>query len=557
MGFLDFVRAAPRSLLLAPFLLCLPAARAAAPPTLPFQAVVKTAGGAPVTSATPFTFSLYTTASGGTALWSETQTVTPDANGVVAVRLGAVASLAAVPFDQPYFVGVKAGSDAEMTPRLALGSAPTAFSALHVPYSGVSGAPSSLPPSGPAGGDLSGSYPGPAIAADAVDSTKLAADAASLAKVSGSVMTSDGGNIGIGTASPGNARLRVVASSLGDEVVDQQQFNVSYGAPGTLLWQSFTAGKTGVMTAIGWQMTGSCQGTLSLRTGEGTGGTLLLSQSTVLIPDTAWRVPLTAEIPVTAGQKYTWIVDVSSASDGFAFRGWTGDPYPGGKSDRAPDFDYAFKTYVRPLGPDVDAMFVDRYTGYTGIGTTSPMAALDVNGVARVAGFQLTAAPGVGKLLTSDGSGYGSWQTPTLSDISGGVMASVHGNIGVNAANPTAALEVHGDVKLGDSGQYSAVAANDPMRFVAGDINGDTLTINQGSGFTVERVPGRPIGGYRITFKEPFTAVPVVTATADAEADGISASFSNPTETGVDVLLTTSPGGFRDARFSFIAMGGR
>ena len=53
-----------------------------------------------------------------------------------------------------------------------------------------------------AGGDLTGIFPNPTIAAAKVTSAKLASDAASLNKVSGGVMTSSGGYIGIGTSTP-------------------------------------------------------------------------------------------------------------------------------------------------------------------------------------------------------------------------------------------------------------------------------------------------------------------------------------------------------------------
>ncbi len=51
--------------------------------------------------------------------------------------------------------------------------------------------------------------------------------------------------------------------------------------------------------------------------------------------------------------------------------------------------------------------------GNVGIGTTSPGAKLDIAGTGKMSGFQLTASPTAGYVLTADASGVGTWQAPT------------------------------------------------------------------------------------------------------------------------------------------------
>jgi len=73
-------------------------------------------------------FRLYTVASGGTNIWTETQSVTVT-NGLFSVMLGSNTSLASVDFAQTVYLGVNIESDGEMTPRKVLGAVPAAFEA--------------------------------------------------------------------------------------------------------------------------------------------------------------------------------------------------------------------------------------------------------------------------------------------------------------------------------------------------------------------------------------------------------------------------------------------
>lgn len=103
---------------------------AAVPQEVGYQGYLTDAGGVPVNGSVTITLSLYTTSTGGTALWSENQTLSID-KGIYSVSLGAVTPLT-LPFDTRYYLGIKVGNDVELSPRQPLASTPYAYRAKWV-----------------------------------------------------------------------------------------------------------------------------------------------------------------------------------------------------------------------------------------------------------------------------------------------------------------------------------------------------------------------------------------------------------------------------------------
>ena len=117
-----------------------------------------------------------------------------------------------------------------------------------------------------------------------------------------------------------------------------------YASGWTDCWQSFTAGRTGSLTAVRVWAALPSDATLTLYEGEGTSGRVL-GATTSLVGQVGdrWEAAL-PDVPVTAGRTYT--VRLTSASDLDWIVGTYG--YAGGVNNvYGAEADFGLTTYVR------------------------------------------------------------------------------------------------------------------------------------------------------------------------------------------------------------------
>lgn len=115
------------------FALAFPAAAVILPLRIPFQSkLIDPATNNPKNGTFSMQFKLYNAPTGGTALFTETQSVLVT-NGVFAVQIGTVSLLTPDLFSgASAYLGVTVGADSEMTPRQPLSMSPYAFTAAQL-----------------------------------------------------------------------------------------------------------------------------------------------------------------------------------------------------------------------------------------------------------------------------------------------------------------------------------------------------------------------------------------------------------------------------------------
>jgi hypothetical protein len=114
------------ALVCAACLLAVAIGQAQIPKTVSYQGILTDAGGAVVPDGNySLAFKLYAVASSGSALWSETQSVSTT-KGIFSVVLGASTPID-LAFDKQYWLGITVGAGSEMSPRVAITSGAYSF----------------------------------------------------------------------------------------------------------------------------------------------------------------------------------------------------------------------------------------------------------------------------------------------------------------------------------------------------------------------------------------------------------------------------------------------
>ncbi|MBI4115398.1 MAG: LamG domain-containing protein [Candidatus Omnitrophica bacterium] len=109
----------------------LPLVHAAIPKVMTYQGILKDASGNFLTGTYSMTFRVYAVQTGGTALWSETQSAVSVSSGRFSVQLGSVTPLN-LSFNQDHWLSLQVGTDSEMSPRVRLTSVGYAYMAEQV-----------------------------------------------------------------------------------------------------------------------------------------------------------------------------------------------------------------------------------------------------------------------------------------------------------------------------------------------------------------------------------------------------------------------------------------
>ncbi len=450
------------------------------PQLINYQGKLTKATGAPLDTTIQMVFTIYADSNGTTSKWVESQTSVKVEKGIFNVLLGNVISIPDSVFNGSVrYLGVKVGSDIEITPRKPMVSVPYACRA------GSSGGGSdnkwiyritdTADTSLTTGGNWGIARRGAALLGD-MDSTHV--------------------NLGVacttGTSSHGN-KYCTVAGGILNTASGSASFVGSGG--GNIA--------SGFLSAV-------------------VGGDSNMASGDVAFVGGGYRNTasgLSAAVP--GGENNTAAGDYSLACGRRAKANHSGSFIWGDGTDA----DFA---------STANNQFLIRASGNVGINKNNPSQVLDVNGTTQMTGFIMPTGAGAGSVLTSDASGVGTWQVPaglpsgasgqTLRHdgtnwIANSQLYNDGSNVGIGTISPTQKLDVGGTVKMIG------------FRMSTGAFNGYVLTSDAGGVGTWQVASG--IGGSGATNYIPkFTGATTLGNSAIYQsASNVGIGTTSPTTT--------------------------
>ncbi len=337
-------------------------------------------------------FKLYTSLTGGVAIWTEDNLVTngqgvPVTNGLFSIMLGSTTALTGVDFNQTLYLGVTIGGtsgtpswDSEMSPRKILGAVPAAMIA----------------------DTLQGYNATQFIRSDAANSTSTSNTYLSIANTgagkvaeffgasSNSVLSIlSGGNVGIGTTTPGS-KLQIAADQAG--LADRMQVTIT-GATNPLKGLTLGYDTTNNIGHIYSRIAGSGPSALSFNNGQlyvASGGNVSIGTTS---PSTKLHVVGTSE-QLRLGYDLTNYGSFTVASNGIMTIQPTSSLLLRAAGGNSVQLGIASTNYF-----SLSSLYATFSTVSVGIGSTTPAALLSVAG-----NTYLTGGLGVGTLNTSAGT---------------------------------------------------------------------------------------------------------------------------------------------------------
>ena len=285
---------------------------------------------------------------------------------------------------------------------------------------------------------------------------------------------------GLKTFNDGINYIKVSSSS----TLDQSNISSNGSAGGTSVWQSFTAGISGILSSVEWEMQGGPSPNpriaVNIYNGEGTSGTLLGTANGMIpfvgISFVAFDLS-SSNIKVMAGQIYTiQATTVLNASSRYN----NSNVYTGGRASVTPIVDFGFKTYVK-------ATSTDSYLPLSGGALTGN---LSTSGTLTAGDVTYPSVHGTsGQVLSTTGSGTLTWTNSTAdagtltgttlnSSVTGSSLTSV-GTITSGVWSGTAVAVEKGGTGLtsaGTSGQVLTSTGSGTLTWTTSTADAGTLT---------------------------------------------------------------------------------